>query len=214
MKDDTTQVLPYLFTLFVGGIDLASETTVARLLDDGNIEVYPAVIGGKPLLTYRIAAENSYDAVLDAVGRLCCAFPNVQILRVEPDLVNITDIAARTGRPRETIRAWALGTRGKKDFPLPVSVVGDGIRIWDWTSINSWLRRNELNGYDEDNLLTREEIDELNVMLVRKLCGNTGKAFQQSRPMSESSTVKLRKPSIIKAAGVTYPKSVLSGSGA
>jgi hypothetical protein len=46
-------------------------------------------------------------------------------------------------------------------------VVGDGVRAWDWPRVNAWLRRERIAGHDEEHLLTREEIDEVNAALAR-----------------------------------------------
>ena len=47
-------------------------------------------------------------------------------------------------------------------------MIGDGIRIWDWPTVNTWLQTTGTGGHDDERLSSREEIDELNVMLARR----------------------------------------------
>jgi hypothetical protein len=65
--------------------------------------------------------------------------------------------------------------------------------VWDWPSVNSWLKSEGFEGYDEEHLLTREEIDELNVMLVRSFTGQSAKAFRQDLPVSGSTVLTVRR---------------------
>lgn len=191
MTKRESRFTPYMFSLAVEGIDLANEDVVEALVSGGH-EVYPAVIAGKSTLTYRISADNGYDAVIDAVSHVRFLFPDVLVCRVELDLVSISDIANRVERPRESVRAWVLGTRGPGGFPRPLTVVGDNVRIWDWPSVNDWLRKTGIDGSDDERLLSREEIDELNVMLVRRFVGKSVQAFRQDEFVSGSTTLTVR----------------------
>lgn len=202
----TSRNLTYMFTLAVDGVDLTDEDVVEALVS-GKLEVYPAVVAGKSTLTYRVLADSSYDAVIDAVTHLKSLFPSVTVCRVEMDLVSISDIAARLDRPRESVRAWVVGSRGPKDFPSPMTVIGDGVRVWDWPSVNQWLKRKGIEGYDDEHLLSREEIDELNVMLVRRFSGLGEKAFRPDRPVSASTTLTVVTTTATTPSSVTYTSS-------
>jgi hypothetical protein len=197
-----------MFTLAVDGVDLASEDVVESLVA-GDLEVYPAVVAGKSILTYRVFAETSYDAVIDAVRHLLYLFPGIVVCRVEPDLVSISDIASRLGKPRESVRAWVIGSRGSGDFPIPLTVLGDNVRVWDWASVNSWLKGKNIDGYDDEHLLSREEIDELNVMLVRRFVGKSAKAFRNDLPISSSTTLTVRRTKVDTSV-VAYSASTCS----
>lgn len=201
----TSRDVTYMFTLAVDGVDLANEDVVEALVS-GDIEVYPAVVAGKSTLTYRVSAESSYDAVIDAVTHLHSLFPSVKVCRVEMDFVSISDIASRLGRARESVRAWVVGARGPKDFPSPLTVIGDGVRVWDWSSVNQWLKREGIEGHDEEYLLSREEIDELNVMLVRRFSGLGERAFHPDRPVSQFTTLTVTKTKVARPS-VTYASS-------
>jgi predicted DNA-binding transcriptional regulator AlpA len=58
---------------------------------------------------------------------------------IDDDLVDLSEIAARVGRSREAIRLWSSGKRGAGGFPLPVGVLPGSVKVWDWSSVNSWL---------------------------------------------------------------------------
>ena len=60
---------------------------------------------------------------------------------MEPDdLVNLSDIAARTGLTRAAISNFAKGERGK-GFPAPVARVTTDTPLWDWVEVAQWMHR-------------------------------------------------------------------------
>ncbi|MGA3220011.1 MAG: hypothetical protein ABSE77_13190 [Acidimicrobiales bacterium] len=59
-------------------------------------------------------------------------------LRVDQDLVSVSDIARRVGRTRESVRLLVDGKRGPGRFPPPIGVVGDGTRVWPWSVVLEW----------------------------------------------------------------------------
>ena len=87
---------------------------------------------------------------------------------LEFDLVNTTDVADRIGRTRQTVRQYADGVRGPGEFPVPLGVPG-GVRVWDWGSVNEWLRSFDESG-DPEYHPTRNFIAEFNASLARSLC--------------------------------------------
>jgi transposase-like protein len=108
---------------------------------------------------------NPVDAVLQAALAIKRAVPGAAVTNVVEDFVSIADIARRVGVHRETVRTWVKGTRGPGGFPKPRGAVGDNISIWDWTTVNSWLRENYSLG-EEDRLLTADEIAAINKALT------------------------------------------------
>jgi hypothetical protein len=59
-------------------------------------------------------------------------------LRVDQDLVSVSDIAQRLGRSRESVRLLVDGKRGPGRFPPAVGTVGNGIRVWPWSVVWEW----------------------------------------------------------------------------
>ncbi len=66
--------------------------------------------------------------------------PTAVPLRVDQDLVSVSDIAQRVGRTRESVRLLVDGKRGPGRFPPPIGVVGDGIRVWPWSAALEWFQ--------------------------------------------------------------------------
>jgi hypothetical protein len=61
--------------------------------------------------------------------------PAAVLLRVDQNLVSVSDIAQRIGRTRESVQLLVDGKRGPGRFPPPIGVVGDGIRVWPWSVV-------------------------------------------------------------------------------
>ena len=53
----------------------------------------------------------------------------------QDDLVSVSEIAARTGHPVNTIQSWR---RRHSDFPAPIAQLAAG-PIWSWTPIKDWI---------------------------------------------------------------------------
>jgi predicted nucleic acid-binding protein len=50
-------------------------------------------------------------------------------------LVSVAEIAARAGRPVNTVQSWR---RRYDDFPLPVTQLAAG-PIWNWSAVDAWI---------------------------------------------------------------------------
>jgi predicted DNA-binding transcriptional regulator AlpA len=124
------------FMLAFTGIDLDDFHLLARLLD-----VLPDVHWGEvdgevqaDVFSRQHSFVKATQHVEDAVRQ---AAPDARATRLVEDFVAIPDIAKRAHVNRETVRLWS-----KEDaFPRPRDVVGNGIKIWDWTAVNTWLQR-------------------------------------------------------------------------
>lgn len=84
-------------------------------------------------------ADSLADAVISAIRAV--ESTGLRVLRVEPDdLVTASDIAARLGRSRESVRLLIAGRRGQGDFPAPTSHLRTRNRLWRWTDVAAWAR--------------------------------------------------------------------------
>jgi predicted DNA-binding transcriptional regulator AlpA len=121
--------------------------------------------------------ENRLLITVYGEGSVACGFAmnqalalesllDVQIIRVDQDLVDIPEIARRTSRSRQNIQQLVTGTRGSKDFPDPLGVLGEK-RVWDWASVNEWLRNRHKLG-DEEAWLGRDDVSVINAWLVER----------------------------------------------
>lgn len=85
---------------------------------------------------------------------------NVSILRVDPDLVNTSEIARRLDVSRETVRLWSLGRR-RAGFPSPYSDVGDS-QIWRWAHVWEWAVGQHLPIDGDERPLPADCVDMIN----------------------------------------------------
>jgi hypothetical protein len=58
------------------------------------------------------------------------------------DLVSVTEIAARAGRPVNTIQSWR---RRHDDFPPPLTTLAAG-PVWAWRDVEAWVAVRERRG--------------------------------------------------------------------
>lgn len=129
------------FALLVRGADLMAGEHFDALQQGGCDD---AVIGereGSCFADFTRRAPNFAAAVASAIEELERAVPGAVVVRVEPDeLVTSADVAARTGRSRESIRLYSDGRR-RHGFPPPVSWIGGRQRLWLWADVAAWFAR-------------------------------------------------------------------------
>jgi hypothetical protein len=92
-------------------------------------------------------AGTFLDAILSAIGEVN-GIPGIRVARIEPDeLVTASEIAARIGRSRESVRLLVEGSRGPGGFPSPVSGTTERrIRLWRWSEVGRWLEAHGIDG--------------------------------------------------------------------
>ena len=96
-----------------------------------------------------ISEAFAYDDDFDREGFRCAAPPTGQDriheesapygVDLASDLVSVTEIAARAGRPINTVQSWR---RRHADFPAPVTQLAAG-PIWNWSSVEAWVAARE-----------------------------------------------------------------------
>lgn len=182
----------FTFTLIVKNLDIESAEQ-ANQLDWTKADFYASQIDGQTTLTVASAVEveNRVEFALDAMAFLNGLNPTIEVLAVAPDLVGTSDIAFRAGIDRETIRTWANASRGSGDFPTPLARLGGERKIWDWPTVNQWLK--EHNRLDSTEVgLSRDEFSRLD-SLLRARAGRRSDVFDTSRftvrPRPASTTV-------------------------
>lgn len=76
---------------------------------------------------------------------------------IDDDLVDLSEVAQRVGRARETVRLWSLGRRGTGGFPLPSGLLPGSVKVWEWDAVNTWLSKHHPTLADDVQLLSRIE---------------------------------------------------------
>jgi hypothetical protein len=131
-------VQTYTVSVVLGNVELTDEVLddLFARIDD----VVPSAIDGAVKVTAPVEASDDESAAFQLVDRVQAALPRAVALRLDQDLVSVSDIAERTGRTRESVRLLVDGKRGPGGFPTPVGSVGDAIRVWPWAVVAGWFR--------------------------------------------------------------------------
>ena len=110
------------------------------------------------------AGPSAMEALRSLLGRVAEAAPGLRLVRLDPDLVGVPDIAERTGHTRQNVQQWISGERnGDRPFPPPEGSAGRSL-VWRWAEVNAWLRPLGLD--DQATRPTREESVFLDVALI------------------------------------------------
>lgn len=132
----------YDFTAVVTGLDLEDYDQVDRLFAESFV-VLPADREGVTTLGVEINAGSSQDALrvfMEHMGGV----PDVQVERIDEDLINMSEIAARLDLSRETPRLWAARDRAEGlPFPDHYTIVGSPgkpQRLWRWVNVFDWVQ--------------------------------------------------------------------------
>lgn len=128
----------YEFLFVVDGVSLDDDATVAVLTD-----AFDGVLSWNRGL-YRLAVSSRGADVLNALRKLLTRIssevPALKILRLDPDLVGVSDIAERTGHTRQNVQQWVTGERNSgHPFPSPEGCAGRSL-VWRWADVNDWLK--------------------------------------------------------------------------
>lgn len=127
----------YEFTFVVEGVTVASDPDVGVVFDefDGLLSVHH----GRHLLVVGAEGRTAPDAAQRLTARLRGALPHIRLVRLDPDLVGVSDIAERVGRSRQNVLQWVKGERRPEPpFPEPEGTVGRS-PAWRWGEVNAWL---------------------------------------------------------------------------
>ncbi len=141
----------YIVSIVVDALELSDETLdrmFAALPD-----AVPSAVNGAVTVSAPVAAQSAEGAAFALVGVLDELFPGAVPIRLDQDLVGISDIAERTERTRESVRLLVEGLRGPGEFPSPVGTVGDGIRVWPWAVVLRWFKDSMGTDLGEDGVL-------------------------------------------------------------
>ncbi len=129
----------YAFQLILAGPDPSEPAQLERLFEAGCGDATFGACDGVYIADFDRAAPTYSEALRSAIAAVEQAVPGLRVLRVAPEeLVSASEIAARTGRSRESVRQLFEGTRGNGDFPRPATWVGS-MRLWNWTEVAAWF---------------------------------------------------------------------------
>lgn len=126
------------FDLVLSGLDLDAH---AEKLTEFENEVHDVTFAAHGS-TVSAAVERSARSLAEAMGSAIAdveRLPGVRVQRVLPaGHVSQTEIAARTGRTRQSVSQLVKGTRGPGGFPRPAFGTGRAA-LWRWSEVAAWL---------------------------------------------------------------------------
>jgi len=107
------------------------------LFEAGLDDSAPEIGNGAAVLHVTREADSLARAIVTAVADIERA--GYQAVGIDSeDLVTLADIAARTGRTRESVRLLSLGKRGPGGFPAPVT--SGAWALYSWATVHEWFR--------------------------------------------------------------------------
>ncbi|WP_328770191.1 helix-turn-helix transcriptional regulator [Streptomyces sp. NBC_00286] len=170
--------MEFEFSFIVDGISVDDESAVSALYE--NYDALLLAQSGRVVLVVTGEGPNSVIAAHGLINSLKNDFPQISVLRIDGDLVGVSDIAARVERTRQNVDQWVRGVRHKGDgssFPASEGVVGRSL-VWRWAEVNEWLETQGLG--DGVNRPKRDE-----ALMIDLLVSQSLQAMQQGRPALE-----------------------------
>jgi predicted DNA-binding transcriptional regulator AlpA len=131
----------YEFSVIASGLDPQADDFEARFYDAGCDDSTVSFQKGHIIVDFAREAQSIDAAISSAIEAVQSAGAKVD--RIEPDpLVNLSEIAARTGMSRAAMTQYAKGQRSS-GFPAPVAKVTSDSPLWDWSEVARWLFRHD-----------------------------------------------------------------------
>lgn len=129
----------YHFTLIVEGPDLQGDELADALYESGCDDALVGRSHGVQYLDFDREAASPEHAVLSAVADVE-RIGNVEVVSIaDAGLVSMAEIAARTGRTRESVRLLIEGERGPGGFPAPATDPRSRYRLWRSPEVSRWF---------------------------------------------------------------------------
>ncbi|GAA3749466.1 hypothetical protein HDA32_001128 [Spinactinospora alkalitolerans] len=149
----------YEFIFVLDGISIDDHDAVQLLTEE--LDALVSCSHGVHRMTVVGEGPDAVTAAKSVVTRALGLVPTMRIVRLDRDLVGVSDIAERTERTRQNVTQWVRGQRQRQDgvpFPAPEGTVGHSL-VWLWSEVNDWLRGIGLD--DGEQRPTRAETTEI-----------------------------------------------------
>ena len=155
--------MEYEFLFVVDGVSIDDDQAVVTISTEfGGLLSWHR---GMHRLAVNAQGGNALEALHDLLPRLAGKLPSLRVIRLDPELVGVSDIAERIERTRQNVQQWVDGERNTDTpFPLPEGTVGRSL-VWRWNEVNEWLRPLSLD--DGETRATREEALFLDLALLQ-----------------------------------------------
>jgi hypothetical protein len=128
----------FRFTVIAEGLDPEADDFEDRFFEAGCDDSSISVVNRVVALDFTRRAKSFLHAVFSAVMDVHKA--GAKAVRIEPEnWVTAAEIADDAGTSRQAITNFIQGTRGSKDFPLPVARATSSSPLFDRVSVARWL---------------------------------------------------------------------------
>lgn len=154
------------FAIIASGLDPHADNFEDMFFEAGCSDATLSFQKGAIILEFAREAATFSAAVISAFSDVLSTGAKVE--RFEPDhLVNLSDIAARTGLSRAALSLYANGTRAA-NFPPPTARVTSDSPLWDWCLVSEWMYAH--HKVDQDVVIRARLVKEANMVIE---LGNT-----------------------------------------
>ena len=127
------------FTMIVEGPDLQDDRVIEALFEAGCDDALVGRADGTQYLDFGREADTFEDAVFTAIDDVE-SVAGIRVVRLaDIGLLSMADIAARTGRTRESVRLLVAGKRGPGGFPPPATDPRSRHRLWWSDDVCRWF---------------------------------------------------------------------------
>lgn len=114
-------------------------------------ENFPNVLvagsGRRVIITIFVDDSSTVDSVVEFARKMSSLLPRLKLVRVDRDLVGVTEIAHRVGVTREGARKWTQA----ENFPLAYArLTSNSSEVWAWGEVSDWLKEHRSIEMDED----------------------------------------------------------------
>jgi hypothetical protein len=150
------------FSIIASGLDHEADDFEQRFYDAGCDDATISFQKGHIIVDFAREAPSIEDAIYSAIEAVRST--GASITRIEPDpLVNLSEIAARSGMTRQAIALYSTGRRGH-NFPPPVARITADSPLWDWPSVACWLFKTRK--MPKDAVIEAEVIKKANIIVA------------------------------------------------
>lgn len=129
----------FQFAFVVDGVDLEDDELLVAIYDAFN-EVGVSCTAGRTTVEFVVEGDPTWEAMSQTTEVLEGLRPEVRVVRLDRDLVTIPEIASRAEVTPEAVRLLIAGARGPGGFPVPLTVLSGGSRVWEWAPVLDWLQ--------------------------------------------------------------------------
>ncbi len=134
----------YEFSVQISDFDWDDESQLSKIQSDQFI-IVPFFSEGLSMFAIETKSASPESALGDLESFLSEQLPQVKIIRIDLDLVSLSQISERIDVSREAVRLWARGER-RESFPKPFTSAGQSL-LWAWSNVFDWLSSEEVDSF-------------------------------------------------------------------